>query len=142
MQEILNSDQRLVILRSLVECGDSANESILQTCLQTYGHRVSRDTVRTLLAWLREQGLVTLSDVSGCYVAGITGRGEDVAFGLATVPGVKTTCAGVTMERARILQMLMTCRQQAEQLRRLSGLAERRESGEIGMSANALFRPL
>ena len=27
----------------------------------------------------------------------------------------KTTCAGVTMERARILQMLMTCRQQAEQ---------------------------
>lgn len=44
------------------------------------------------------------------------------------------------MERARILQMLMTCRQQAEQLRRLSGLAERRESGEICMSANALFQ--
>ena len=44
------------------------------------------------------------------------------------------------MERARILQVLMTCRQQAEQLRRLSGLAERRESGEIGMSANALFQ--
>ncbi|MDM3323007.1 hypothetical protein OGV38_07720 [Citrobacter sp. Cb080] len=36
--------------------------------------------------------------------------------------------------------MLMTCRQQAEQLRRLSGLAERRESGEIGMSVNALFQ--
>ncbi|MDN4346301.1 hypothetical protein OA807_25360, partial [Citrobacter freundii] len=36
--------------------------------------------------------------------------------------------------------MLMTCRQQAEQLRRLSGLAERRESGEICMSANALFQ--
>ncbi|EOC8657046.1 TPA: hypothetical protein ACIJ1F_005522 [Citrobacter freundii] len=52
----------------------------------------------------------------------------------------KTTCAGVTMERAIILQMLMTCRQQAEQLRRLSGLAGLRESGEIGMSANALFQ--
>ncbi|EOH9008140.1 hypothetical protein P2123_003519 [Citrobacter freundii] len=36
--------------------------------------------------------------------------------------------------------MLMTCRQQAEQFRRLSGLAELRESGEIGMSANALFQ--
>ncbi|WP_247752084.1 hypothetical protein [Citrobacter freundii] len=36
--------------------------------------------------------------------------------------------------------MLMTCRQQAEQLRRLSGLAELRESGEICMSANALFQ--
>ncbi|HED1840561.1 hypothetical protein [Citrobacter cronae] len=44
------------------------------------------------------------------------------------------------MERAIILQMLMTCRQQAEQLRRLSGLAGLRESGEIGMSANALFQ--
>ena len=74
MRDILDQDQRLVILRSLVECGDSANESILQTCLQTYGHRVSRDTVRTHLAWLREQGLVSLTDVSGCYVAEITGR--------------------------------------------------------------------
>ena len=88
MRDILDQDQRLVILRSLVECGDSANESILQTCLQTYGHRVSRDTVRTHLAWLREQGLVSLTDVSGCYVAEITGRGDDVASGLATVPGV------------------------------------------------------
>ena len=78
MRDILDQDQRLVILRSLVECGDSANESILQTCLQTYGHRASRDTVRTHLA-----------DVSGCYVAEITGRGDDVASGLATVPGVK-----------------------------------------------------
>lgn len=89
MREILESDQRLVILRSLLDCGDSANESILQTCLQTYGHRVSRDVVRTHLAWLREQGLVSLTDVSGCYVAEISGRGDDVANGLTTVPGVK-----------------------------------------------------
>ncbi|HIE1992208.1 TPA: ArsR family transcriptional regulator, partial [Klebsiella oxytoca] len=47
------------------------------------------DTVRTHLAWLSEQGLVSLTDVSGCYVAEITGRGDDVASGLATVPGVK-----------------------------------------------------
>ncbi|WP_368927263.1 VpaChn25_0724 family phage protein [Citrobacter freundii] len=89
MRDLLDQDQRLVLLRSLLDCGDSANESILQTCLQTYGHKVSRDTVRTQLAWLREQGLVTLSDVSGCYVAEITGRGDEVASGLATVPGVK-----------------------------------------------------
>ena len=89
IREILDSDQRLVILRSLLDCGDSANESILQTCLQTYGHRVSRDVVRTHLSWLREQGLVSLSDVSGCYVAEISGRGDDVANGLTTVPGVK-----------------------------------------------------
>lgn len=89
MRDLLDQDQRLVLLRSLLDCGDSANESILQTCLQTYGHKVSRDTVRTQLAWLCEQGLVTLSDVSGCYVAEITGRGDEVASGLATIPGVK-----------------------------------------------------
>ena len=89
MRDLLDQDQRLVLLRSLLDCGDSANESILQTCLQTYGHKVSRDTVRTQIAWLREQGLVTLSDVSGCYVAEITGRGDEVASGLATIPGVK-----------------------------------------------------
>ncbi|NBJ36608.1 ArsR family transcriptional regulator [Serratia fonticola] len=89
MREILDSDQRLVILRSLLECGDSANESVLQTCLQAYGHRISRDAVRTHLAWLAEQNLVTLSDVAGCYVATVTGRGDDVANGLAIVPGVK-----------------------------------------------------
>ncbi|ELM3734813.1 ArsR family transcriptional regulator [Edwardsiella piscicida] len=89
MRDVLDQDQRLVLLRSLLDCGDSANESILQTCLQTYGHKVSRDSVRTQLAWLREQGLVRLSDVSGCYVAEITGRGDEVANGLATVPGVK-----------------------------------------------------
>ena len=89
MRDVLDQDQRLVLLRSLLDCGDSANESILQTCLQTYGHKGSRDTVRTQLAWLREQGLVTLSDVSGCYVAEITGRGDEVASGLTTVPGVK-----------------------------------------------------
>lgn len=89
MRDVLDQDQRLVLLRSLLDCGDSANESILQTCLQTYGHKVSRDSVRTQLSWLCEQGLVTLSDVSGCYVAEITGRGDEVASGLITVPGVK-----------------------------------------------------
>ncbi|BBQ81704.1 hypothetical protein WP3W18E02_02330 [Klebsiella sp. WP3-W18-ESBL-02] len=89
MRDLLDQDQRLVILRSLLDCGDSANESILQECLQAYGHRVSRDAVRTHLSWLAEQGLVRVTDVSGCFVAEITGRGDDVASGLASVPGVK-----------------------------------------------------
>lgn len=89
MRDLLDQDQRLVILRSLLDCGDSANESILQECLQAYGHRISRDAVRTHLSWLAEQGLVRVTDVSGCFVAEITGRGDDVASGLASVPGVK-----------------------------------------------------
>ncbi|WP_074020635.1 MULTISPECIES: hypothetical protein [Xenorhabdus] len=89
MREILTADQRLVLLRSLTECGGDANESVLQTCLDAYGHRISRDGVRSHLSWLAEQGLCALNDVAGCLVATLTGRGADVAEGRSTVPGVK-----------------------------------------------------
>ncbi|MDC9620126.1 ArsR family transcriptional regulator [Xenorhabdus sp. XENO-7] len=89
MREILDADQRLVLLRSLAECGGEANESVLQTCLDTYGHRLSRDRVRSHLGWLEEQGLCSVNDVAGCLVATLTGRGVDVAEGRSTVPGVK-----------------------------------------------------
>lgn len=89
-KELLQEDQRLVILRSLHEmAGYEANESIIDSCLDAYGHKISRDMVRNHLAWLDEQGLITLRDVGGCQVARLTGRGEDVATGQAQVPGVK-----------------------------------------------------
>lgn len=89
-KELLTEDQRLVILRSLHEmAGYEANESIIDSCLDAYGHKISRDMVRNHLAWLDEQGLITLRDVGGFQVARLTGRGEDVATGQAQVPGVK-----------------------------------------------------
>lgn len=89
-KDLLDEDRRLVILRSLHEMdGYEANESILDSCLDAYGHRISRDSVRTLLAWLQEQGLITLREVADCQIAMLTGRGEDVATGQARVPGVK-----------------------------------------------------
>ncbi|EPT7427255.1 VpaChn25_0724 family phage protein [Vibrio navarrensis] len=89
-KELLTEDQRLVILRSLHEMhGYEANESIIDSCLDAYGHKISRDVVRTHLFWLREQGLVSLRDVGDCQIARLTGRGEDVATGQAVVPGVK-----------------------------------------------------
>ena len=60
-QDIFTKDQRLVILRSLEECGYDANESILSDCLDMYGHDISRDLVRNHLLWLEEQGLITLA---------------------------------------------------------------------------------
>lgn len=87
-ENIFQQDQRLVLLRSLVEAGFDANESILQRCLDLYGHRISRDLVRTHLRWLAEQGLVMLNEVSGCLVATITARGIDVAEGRSFVDGV------------------------------------------------------
>ena len=89
LRDLLDEDRRLVMLRSLVEIGGDANESILQGCLDGYGHRVSRDQVRTHITWLAEQGLVTINMVGSCMVASLTGRGQDVAEGRTTVPGVK-----------------------------------------------------
>lgn len=87
--DIFARDQRLVILRSLIDAGNNANESILNDCLDYYGHRISRDSVRSHLLWLKEQGLITLNDIAGCYVARITSKGVDVAEGRAEVFGVK-----------------------------------------------------
>ncbi len=90
LKELLKEDQRLVILRSLHEMdGMEANESILDSCLDAYGHKVSRDVVRTHMAWLAEQDLITLRQVDDFNIATLTGRGEDVATGQARVPGVK-----------------------------------------------------
>ncbi|WPM85244.1 ArsR family transcriptional regulator [Apirhabdus apintestini] len=89
INDILTEDRRLVILRSLLDCNNEANESILQDCLDAYGHNVSRDLVRGLIDWLAEQGLVTVESLSGFYVVTITGRGQDVAEGRAKVSGVK-----------------------------------------------------
>lgn len=89
-KELVQADQRLVILRSLREmAGYSANESILDSCLETYGHNISRDAVRTHMRWLEEQGLLHIEVVGGTLVARLTGRGEDVATGQAVVDGVK-----------------------------------------------------
>lgn len=88
--ELLTQDQRLVILRALrTDLGYSHNESIIHSILERFGHKVSRDKVKTHLEWLKEQGLVTLDNVVGYYVATITQRGVDVADGSATVPGIK-----------------------------------------------------
>lgn len=90
MQQILTADQRLVLLRTLQETGFDANESILSSGLEMYGHRISRDLVRNHLNWLEEQGLVRIERLANGYmVATITARGADVAEGRVVVDGVK-----------------------------------------------------
>lgn len=90
MQQVLQQDRRLVILRILNEsAGYTANESILDSSLDAIGHRVSRDVVKAELSWLEEQGLLSLQTVINTQVATITQRGIDVAEGQAKHPGVK-----------------------------------------------------
>lgn len=88
-RDLLNADQRQLILRTLEEDHDySHNEHILRAALESMGHGVSRDKVRTEVSWLAEQGLVTVEDVSGTWVVKLTARGQDIALGRARVHGV------------------------------------------------------
>lgn len=88
--ERMAQDRRLAILKLLGRTpGYRANESLLHLALEDFGHRISRDQVRTELCWLAEQGLVASEEIAGLIIATATRRGLDVAEGKATVPGVK-----------------------------------------------------
>lgn len=96
LSEIVTEHQRLVLLQVLEEDADYAqNETVLQTALSAVGHGISGDRLRTELAWLAEQGLVTIESVAGLQVAKLTNRGEDVALGRTRVPGVARPRPGV-----------------------------------------------
>lgn len=88
--DLVAADRRLVILRVLADSiGYTCNEHLLGSLLESFGHAVSRDALRTELAWLAEQGLVTTREVAGVTIAKLAPRGADVAAGSAHVPGVK-----------------------------------------------------
>ena len=87
--DIVAADIRLSILAALEQDpAYSHNEYVLRSVLHAVGHDIGQDRLRTELAWLAEQGLVTLVD-SGVQVAKLTARGEDAALGRARIPGVK-----------------------------------------------------
>ena len=93
--DLITEDRRLVILRVLAEDpGYALNMYLIQDCLKLLGHAVSMDRVVTDLDWLAEQGLITVSGVSGVKVASLTVRGADVASGRAVVTGVKRPLPG------------------------------------------------
>lgn len=90
LAELMTEHQRLTILRLLAEdSGYDLNESILQDGVNAVGLDISRDKLRTELAWLKEQGTVELEQVGSVSVARLTARGLDVAEGRARIPGIK-----------------------------------------------------
>lgn len=93
--EIVEADRRLVILKVLLDsAGYACNEHLLGTLLGSFGHAVSNDRVRTDLAWLLEQGLISVREVGGVQIATLLQRGSFVATGVASVPGVKRPAPG------------------------------------------------
>lgn len=86
--EFQTQDRRLVILKGLESAAQyKANGFLLRRYCEALGHVVSADQIATDLAWLAEQGLMTL-DGAQVSVATLTTRGLDVATGRANVPGV------------------------------------------------------
>jgi hypothetical protein len=87
--EYQTEDRRLVLLRALEAAVQyRANAYLLRSYCDSVGHVVSAERLATDLAWLAEQGLVTL-DRAPITVATLTARGLDVATGRAVQPGVK-----------------------------------------------------
>lgn len=91
MEKIFNEDQRLVILRFLTESnGHTANDSILDDVLDNYGHKISRNKVRSHMRFLEDSGLLTIQTLGEkTLVATVTQHGFDVAMGEAIADGVK-----------------------------------------------------
>ena len=90
-QTTLTEDRRLSLLLVLEQTpGYSANAFLLRDAIsQIYGHNASLDQVRSDIAWLTEQALVTSRTVGEITLATLTARGVDAATGRAHVPGVK-----------------------------------------------------
>jgi hypothetical protein len=75
--EHLTRNARLIILRALTEQTDGRlNESMLVHVLDGFGHRRSRQWVRTQLLKLKELGAVTITEAGSVMVAGITQLGQ------------------------------------------------------------------
>lgn len=82
--------RRLAILRHLADCAEyTGNASILQDVLRGVGLPSTRDQVVTELAWLKEQGFVSYDDRADFIVVTASGRGVEIARGLATHPEIQ-----------------------------------------------------
>lgn len=72
----LLGDARLVILKALsLQTDGRLNEVILEAELDRFGHRRSREWIRTQLLKLKELGAVTLVEAGTVMIASITKLG-------------------------------------------------------------------
>lgn len=80
---------RLAILQHLSGCPVyTAAETEIRAALADVGLVLSGDAVRGHLAWLDEAGLILVGGGKLLRVPTLTARGQDVATGAATHPGV------------------------------------------------------
>lgn len=82
---------RLTILEFLRHApAYSANDAVLRSACDAIGLPSTRSKIRAELVWLEEQGLLRRAEFPGdVTVATITERGEEVAAGRSSYPGVE-----------------------------------------------------
>ncbi|MBE0691522.1 MAG: hypothetical protein IH590_00290 [Aquamicrobium sp.] len=94
-EQHLAEDARLVILKELAkQPGGSLNETLLARVLDTYGHRRSRDWLRTQLRKLDELGAIKLSEAGTVMIGEITRTGMDHVERRAVIDGVARPSPG------------------------------------------------
>lgn len=92
----LAADARLVILRALNERLDGrSNETVLTAVLDGFGHRRSREWVRTQLRALADVGAVTVTEAGSVLIAEITRAGVDHVERRGVLEGVAKPSPGV-----------------------------------------------
>lgn len=94
-EDFAASDARLIILRELAsQTGGTLNETLLVKVLDTFGHRRSRDWVRTQMRKLADLGAVRLTEAGTVLIAEITSAGVDHVERRGVIDGVDKPSAG------------------------------------------------
>ena len=83
-----------------------ATLTTLRKALSGVGFNPSADTLRTEVAWLAEQGAVDFAEDGPNLAVSLTERGEDIAAGRASVPGIAAPSAGRALIETRMSGIL------------------------------------
>ena len=91
INKVQSEHRRITILIALKNSDEyGANTSMLADVLRMYALGCSRDQLKTELNWLKQNGYVTIQELSeNTWIASITQSGIDVAEGNSTVPGIR-----------------------------------------------------
>ena len=94
-KELQEEDRRLLALQILrCDTDYAVNERVLLPAMGQQGHAISADTLRGILNWLEEQGLIEIEKLDPCaggrlWVPKLTQRGADHCAGATLAPGVR-----------------------------------------------------
>lgn len=89
-ETFMAEDARLVILRELAkQTNASLNEAILQKVLETFGHKRSREWIRTQMRKLDELGAVTILEAGTVLIATLKQAGLDHVERRSVIDGVE-----------------------------------------------------